>query len=647
LTTMTTKLRAGLLATTLTLAACGGGPEPERPDPRAARVPVPLSPETRSAELPATPYVDGPLDLSVVYPPAGARIANVDSTFIFGSTGTGDAALTINGHTVPVARNGAFLAFLPMPRDGVWRLAANTQSERDTLAVRIELVGAASDGVLETPTFVVGSGFPRGARVALEGEPIEVGFTGRRGGWARLVLPDGRTVPLEATYGTSALATYRGVMPAMRVNSGDTSVAWPTLGSELRPLTTSSVDRPAVFELILDGDTIRRPAPLNLLVLDPAAPRVGVVRDPRPLAERGDAQIIARPGPGSGPYEWFWPDGTELTITGEADGQYRVRLTDDLTVWSPADEIDVQPLGASAPASRVGDVNIRPAEGWVDVRIPISRRLPFRVFEGENRIGIEIYGATSRTNRIDYGTLDPFVERAEWEQPGDGLYRFTLHLNGWAWGHQVFHEDGRIVLRVRRPPPIDPDHPLAGRVIAIDAGHGGAASGAQGPTGLREADVTLAVARSLARQLEDAGARPVLIRNEDVDVALEERVARAVDAGAEMMLSIHMDAFPDGVNPYRNAGTHMFYFHPRAADLARNLQRELLDELALPDRGINRADLALARPTWMPSVLTETMFMMIPQWEAAMRDQEVIDRIARAHLLGIAGFLEQRAAEIR
>lgn len=639
---MTTTLRTALLATVLTLAACGGGPEPERPDPRTARVPVPLSPETSSPELPATPYVDGPLDLTVVYPPAGARIAVRDSTFIFGSTGTGDASLAINGHAVPVARNGAFLAFLPVPQDGVWRLDASTQTERDTLSVRVELpVTAAATATAAA----VMSAWPRGARTVIEGEPVEVGFTGRRGGFARLVLPDGTIVPLEATYRTNDLADYRGVFPATRLNSGDTAIAWPGLSSEFRPTVSSPLDRPAMFELILDGDTVRRPVPLNLAVLDASQPRVGVVRDPRPLAERGDAQIIARPGPGGGPYEWFWPDGTELAITGEIDGAYRIRLTDDLSVWSPANEIDLQPTTVAAPESRVGDVNIRPAEGWVDVRIPLSRRLPFRVFEGENRIGIEIYGATSRTNRIDYGLLDPFVERAEWEQPSDGLYRFTLHLNGWAWGHQVLHEDGRLVLRVRRPPPIGRDRPLAGRVIAVDAGHGGAASGAQGPTGLREADVTLAVARSLARQLENAGARPVLIRNENVDIALEERVARATEAGAEMMLSIHMDAFPDGVNPYRNAGTHMFYFHPRAADLARNLQRELLDELALPDRGINRADLALARPTWMPSVLTETMFMMIPQWEAAMRDQDVIDRIARAHLRGIEGFLAQRAAQ--
>ncbi|HYE89749.1 MAG TPA: hypothetical protein VEA38_01960, partial [Terriglobales bacterium] len=267
---------------------------------------MPAAPETRSAALPPTPYVDGPLDVRVVYPPNGARIAVRDSTFIFGSTGTGDATLTINGASVLVARNGAFLAFLPVPQDGVYRLEAATAEEQDTLNVSVELPAAAQ--AAEAPTFVVGSGFPRGALVVQAGERIEAGFRGRRGGRARLLLPDGSAVPLIASAGNGALATYRGAFEATRLVTSDTSVAWPRVAAEGRP--APGADAAAVFELIVDGDTVRRPLPLNLLVLDPAQPRVGVVRDPRPVSERGDAQIIARPGPGSGPYEWFWPDGT-------------------------------------------------------------------------------------------------------------------------------------------------------------------------------------------------------------------------------------------------------------------------------------------------------------------------------------------------
>jgi N-acetylmuramoyl-L-alanine amidase len=47
----------------------------------------------------------------------------------------------------------------------------------------------------------------------------------------------------------------------------------------------------------------------------------------------------------------------------------------------------------------------------------------------------------------------------------------------------------------------------------------------------------------------------------------------------------------------------------------------------------------------MPAVLTETMYMLVPQQEAALRDPAVLDRIARAHRRGIEEFLERYARE--
>jgi N-acetylmuramoyl-L-alanine amidase len=97
------------------------------------------------------------------------------------------------------------------------------------------------------------------------------------------------------------------------------------------------------------------------------------------------------------------------------------------------------------------------------------------------------------------------------------------------------------------------------------------------------------------------------------------------------------------VNPWLNNGTSTYYYHPHSATLARLMQHELLDELGLRDIGYGRADLALVRPTWMPAVLTETMFMMIPEHEAALRDPAVQDRIAAAHQRALERFLRHRS----
>jgi N-acetylmuramoyl-L-alanine amidase len=97
------------------------------------------------------------------------------------------------------------------------------------------------------------------------------------------------------------------------------------------------------------------------------------------------------------------------------------------------------------------------------------------------------------------------------------------------------------------------------------------------------------------------------------------------------------------VNPFINNGTSTYYYHPHSVDLAQSLQRELLAELGLKDIGYGRADLALVRPTWMPAVLTETSFMMVPEQEAGLKNPAWLERIAKAHVRGLEAFARQRA----
>ena len=85
--------------------------------------------------------------------------------------------------------------------------------------------------------------------------------------------------------------------------------------------------------------------------------------------------------------------------------------------------------------------------------------------------------------------------------------------------------------------------PRKGIVIAIDAGHGGEDPGAIGLRKLREKDVTLAVAKKLAKIINaKPGMTAVLIRKGDYFVPLRKRIYLARQAQADMMISIHTDA---------------------------------------------------------------------------------------------------------
>ncbi|MBU0501039.1 MAG: N-acetylmuramoyl-L-alanine amidase [Gammaproteobacteria bacterium] len=83
-------------------------------------------------------------------------------------------------------------------------------------------------------------------------------------------------------------------------------------------------------------------------------------------------------------------------------------------------------------------------------------------------------------------------------------------------------------------------------VIAVDAGHGGEDPGALGTRGVKEKDVTLAIARRLADRINrEPGMKAVLVRDGDYFIPLRKRMSIARKHHADLFVSIHADAFQD------------------------------------------------------------------------------------------------------
>ncbi|WP_191603107.1 N-acetylmuramoyl-L-alanine amidase [Marinomonas algicola] len=81
-------------------------------------------------------------------------------------------------------------------------------------------------------------------------------------------------------------------------------------------------------------------------------------------------------------------------------------------------------------------------------------------------------------------------------------------------------------------------------VIVIDAGHGGKDPGAIGKYKVREKDIVLSIAKELAKNLSALeGFKPVLTRSSDVYLPLRDRSQVARNANADLLISIHADAF--------------------------------------------------------------------------------------------------------
>ena len=189
--------------------------------------------------------------------------------------------------------------------------------------------------------------------------------------------------------------------------------------------------------------------------------------------------------------------------------------------------------------------------------------------------------------------------------------------------------------------------------VIIDPGHGGQDSGATESTeGLKEKDLTLALARKLAEVLESEGmARALLTREEDRTLSLDDRAGFANNRG-DLFISLHVGssfrpsaqgfslyywspAFRDPVvspltNPSALWENGQLPYWKQSRRLAGLLKRELRQSLAWPSGGVIEADLYLLRRVAMPAVLLELGAVNYPPEAAELARPSFQEAVAHA-----------------
>jgi N-acetylmuramoyl-L-alanine amidase len=101
------------------------------------------------------------------------------------------------------------------------------------------------------------------------------------------------------------------------------------------------------------------------------------------------------------------------------------------------------------------------------------------------------------------------------------------------------------------------------RIVVLDPGHGGPDPGALSVSGLREKEITLKVAQTVKKILENTGRYTVyLTRNEDIFVPLRKRYQLAEEAGSELFISLHADSNSDS----RLRGASIYTLSEKSSD---------------------------------------------------------------------------------
>jgi N-acetylmuramoyl-L-alanine amidase len=220
--------------------------------------------------------------------------------------------------------------------------------------------------------------------------------------------------------------------------------------------------------------------------------------------------------------------------------------------------------------------------------------------------------------------------------------------------------------------------------IVLDAGHGGNDPGAIGPKGVREKDVTLAIAKRVKRLLEkNIDVRVVMTRDNDRFVPLKDRTQMANAEQGKLFISIHCNSnlsrrvdgtttyflgparteealevarrenavirYEADSSAYAGLGAESFIltamaqnsFNRESEALAAIIQEELHGSIKLANRGVKQAGYYVLVGTSMPNILVETAFLSNAREETLLNDPGFQQDVAEAIFNGIKKFKEK------
>jgi N-acetylmuramoyl-L-alanine amidase len=374
-------------------------------------------------------------------------------------------------------------------------------------------------------------------------------------------------------------------------------------------------------------------------ILPQELPRVAITTGRRPFLNAGLGQDRL-----GGAKLGYLSTGVYVQIVGKVGRQYKVQLADGMVGWLPDDYARLLPVETPLPKSLVGSISATGNATEDIVGVSLSQRLPFLTDQIVNppSLIVDVFGATSNTNWITHHRSATGVQSVSWDQVGADHYRLTVALkNAQHWGYDVAYEQGSgLRIRIRKPPKIsDQASVLFGFTIAVDAGHGGDALGAVGPTGLQEKVINLAIAKHLQLLLQNKGAKVVMTRTDDTNVGMPERTDAILAGGSQILVSIHCNAGGAGSDAEAVKGTSTYYRHLGYQPLADIMYTRML-ELGLNQFGmVGSFNFSLNAPTQLPNVLVETAFLSNPEDEMKLMDDNFREAIAEKVVGGLEEFV--------
>ncbi len=327
-----------------------------------------------------------------------------------------------------------------------------------------------------------------------------------------------------------------------------------------------------------------------------------------------------------------------LKVIGKVNSNFKIKLAPTRTAFIPEDVVNAMPTGTFSPCSLSGKIRVYGDTMYDYVNLQLFNRLPYQSFQQTDpaKIVVDVFGATNNTNWIDQMESAKEIKNVSYEQVSDAVFRLYITLKHQQhWGHSIYYNGNNLMIKIKHPPS---SQGVKNLVIAIDAGHGGTNTGAVGPTGIAEKNLTLPVAIKLQKLLEKEGAKIIMTRTTEQFFDNKERILFYRDSLPDILLSIHLNSAND---PIRVSGTSTFYRYEGFRPLSHAIYKRML-ELGLKEYGNNGSfNFMLNSPTEYPNALIEMLFLSNPEEEMKILDDSFQEKIAEKILVGIKDFLQQ------
>ena len=326
-----------------------------------------------------------------------------------------------------------------------------------------------------------------------------------------------------------------------------------------------------------------------------------------------------------------------LKIVGKVGSKYKVQLAKTHTGYIPDELVELMPKGTFTPESLTTNWTVYGDDKYDYVKVGLFAKLPYQSFQlvDPAKIVVDIYGATNNTNWITQLQSVKEIKNVYYEQKEDDVFRVTIELkHAQHWGHQIYYAGNSLVIKVKHQPE---NLLLKNLTIAVDAGHGGSNTGAGGPTGVLEKELTLAIALKLQNVLEKEGAKVIMTRTKEQFFDNKERILFYRDSLPDMLLSIHLNSSED---PFRIGGTSTYYRYIGFRNLSIMIHKYML-QLGLKEYGNTGSfNFMLNSPTEYPNALIETLFLSNLEEEEKILDENFQQQMVDKIVMGVKDFLK-------